>query len=222
MPLARQLNHAFRNKFAAFKPKDTEMSWKRPQMWLRQEECTPRRNTNVQNVNTHGVRKLNWLRQWSWEMARSTLKEIETRSGIRTVSPFFDPGIWEWVVQLSPSLLRGSRTKLLQRNAMQTYLPRSVFRARETASFDGPIEFGLGIAERAFACQLFEESSHLADLRLIEPNDFLTTLRQFQESVASSSPRPCGGSHFLWRTIAAEMWLSGLSGSMSEEVARRL
>jgi hypothetical protein len=105
---------------------------------------------------------------------------------------------------------------------MKGLIPDNILFDRTTSYFDELVLKGLGDREIEFVESLFAETSYLGDAGLIEPKRFLDAYRVYQQFVKCNVPHKLTSSLFIWRTVAAEMWLRALDGSASARLTLRI
>lgn len=200
--------------------------WLDPARWTNQLSMEAKASVpeTKSSTETHGEYKLRWLRSWQWERFVRVYRVNCRRARVTASHPFMSANLWEWVIRLPPELLvRNGLRKFLLRSAMQDKLPSEILFRERTAYFDNLIDAGLGLHATNFVEELFQPESYLADLGLIQPESFLEAYRAYGDYVRCNlAGVQYVGSRFIWRAVAAEMWLRALNGTASDEVQLRL
>lgn len=195
-------------------------SWLRPHDWV----DSPSAESGGNLGSTIGSDKIHWLMRWNWEKGARMLKQIERRAQIHASSPFLDDRLWEWVLRMpAEALRRESLHKYLGRHALARELPRDIVFRREKKVFDSLVQAGLGVHEIDFVESLFTPTSLLGELGYLNVTAFLRSYREYQSFVQRHGPgQRMTSSAYIWRVVAAEMWLQAINGQRSTKLQARL
>ncbi len=179
--------------------------WRRPENWVVGGEPISR-IAAAEMEGSCGAKKLEAQQQWLWELSCRGGYRKAKRAGLRTVQPYLDDRLWEFVLRMSPTqLIRGNMPKGLLRDTVASLLPETVVRRPKHSSFDAVVENGLVNLSQEVVQDIVGQS-RLGLLGIIHSMKFKQAFVAYQQW----KPQPPGrsrGSFPVWSSLSAELWL---------------
>lgn len=181
------------------------LPWRRPENWVVGGEPISQLAA-AEMEGSCGAKKLDAQQQWLWELSCRGGYRKAKRAGLRTVQPYLDDRLWEFVLRMSPTqLIRGNMPKGLLRDTVASLLPETVVRRPKHSSFDAVVENGLVNLSQEVVQDIVGQS-RLGLLGIIHSMKFKQAFVAYQQW----KPQPPGrsrGSFPVWSSLSAELWL---------------